>query len=240
MALPQRTPSWVQNESRHDDRGGSAEPLISIGYPELFGVDEVDEDEPWCVDHGNGMDVMSTARVRAALAAGELSFETKVWRDGNGFWHEIGELPELVGEVAYERQPSEPSVYPSDSLEEEPVEQSTIRRVRRSSWDPLAADEPGDSSRAAAIATVPSLKVALVALALLLLPSAGYLAARVVGGHETGTPPLRAKADDLGDRLVRHELTVRIQPFPNGSLGPRPAVTYVVPPPTRPGLLGMR
>jgi hypothetical protein len=238
MALPQRTPSWVLDEARQD-RDSSGEPLISIGYPELFGVDEVDPDEPWCVDHGDGMAVMSTAQIRAALATGEMCCSTKVWRDGNGFWHEIGELPELVGEAAYERQPAEPSLEPRDSLADEPVERSTIRRVRRSSWEPLAAGEPTKGSRAAAMAAVSSLKVALVALALLLLPTAGYVAARIVGGQEGGTP-LRAKAADLGDRLVRHELALPIQPFPKGAFGPRPAVTYVVPHPTRPGLLGMR
>ncbi len=239
MALPQRTPSWYPEQSPPDDRLGSGEPLISVGYTELFGSDEAGDDEPWCVDRGDGMDVMSSGRVRAALAAGELSSATKVWRDGNGFWHEIGELPELVGDAAYERPHAEPSLEPRDSLAYEPVEQSTIRRVRRPSWEPLAAAD-GARPRAAAIASLPSLKVALVALALLLLPSAGYLAARVVGGDERERPPLRAKVADLGDRLVQHELTLRIQPFPRGSLGPRPTVTYVVPHPTRPGLLGMR
>jgi len=234
MALPQRTPSWYEDDRRPDDGAGAGEPLVSIGYPELFGVDDLDEDEPWCVDHDDGMDVMTTRALRAALAAGTLSWSTKVWRDGNGFWHEIGELPELVGEAAFDWQPAEPSYDPTDEIDEEPVEHSTIRRVKQPSLGPAAERAAGGRAAAEAIAALPSLEVVLVALAMLLLPTAGYLAARLVDGQPAQTPHVRTTVDDLGQRLAGHSLSLPVLPFPSPAIAPRPAVTYVVPHPSRP------
>ena len=91
------------------------------------------------------------------------------------------------------------------------------------------------AERERAIVAGSSLKVVLVALALLLLPAAGYLAARLVEPGRPAGVPLRRVTDDLGDRLARQELPVPRLPL-FGSLGdtrPAGAPSFVVPHPAR-------
>lgn len=230
MALPQRTPSWHGDAFNSDELCAHDEPLISVRYPELFGVDEPEDSEPWCVDRGDVIDVMSTARIREAIASGELSRATKVWRDGSGFWLPIAELSELVGDVGFECEWREPSHTPDDETGETAPEQSCIRRRPGAScgqaWDRGGIDE----TRRSAVAVAALFKAALVALALVLLAGAGTVAARMVAAPVAPMTPLRCGVAILGERLDRRDLTIRIQPFPRWRAESGALCTFAAPP----------
>jgi hypothetical protein len=228
MALPQRRPSWHQH-----DLGGDLcthdEPLISVGTPELVGVPQPEDSEPWCVDQGDGIHVMSTSGLRAALAAGELSSATKVWRDGNGFWLPIAEQAELVGDLGFECEGRQSSPHPDEETWDTAPEPSRIRRRQggglSTAWDSDDRDGACQGARGAA----PLIKAAVVALALMLLSGVGYVAARMVPAPTVRRPPLRSVAVSLDVRLDHRELTVRLQPFPSWHPGSRRLCTFAVP-----------
>jgi len=85
-----------------------------------------DEETPWCVDYGDGIEVLSTSALRDALARGRVKHETKVWRDGHPCWQPVAEFPELRDRRSWwgprRAQESERITIP---------EQSGIRRIGR-------------------------------------------------------------------------------------------------------------
>ncbi len=108
-------------KGNHDDD----EPSVSV-------ADWFDEEQsaPWCVDRGSSIEVMSSGAVYRAVDRGELSVDTKVWRDGRAFWLPISECHELT--IAPP---------PPRRVEETPI--SRIRRVR-----PRTATDDGQASTA--------------------------------------------------------------------------------------------
>ena len=54
------------------------------------------EREKWCVDDGRAITCMTTRELSHALVEGRITPETRVWRDGFGHWHPIGDLCQLV------------------------------------------------------------------------------------------------------------------------------------------------
>lgn len=80
------------------------EPTVS-GDMAAWGEELPDEvDERWCVDHGAGMEVMSAAAIRLALATGRLRPSQKIWRDGHACWQSISDFAELMPrDFAHER-----------------------------------------------------------------------------------------------------------------------------------------
>jgi hypothetical protein len=60
--------------------------------------EDVEETGPWCVDSGAAIQVMSTRDIYHAVADGNLTPDTKVWRDGRACWLPIAECYELTVE----------------------------------------------------------------------------------------------------------------------------------------------
>ncbi|WP_199693419.1 DUF4339 domain-containing protein, partial [Sorangium cellulosum] len=50
---------------------------------------------PWCVDHGDHLEAMSTVELWRALEEGELPHSTRVWREGLECWTPAGEVKAL-------------------------------------------------------------------------------------------------------------------------------------------------
>jgi hypothetical protein len=50
----------------------------------------------WCVDMGPTLRAMATCEVWLALAKGELSPDTKVWREGLAYWDRLDRVPEFA------------------------------------------------------------------------------------------------------------------------------------------------
>jgi hypothetical protein len=51
---------------------------------------------PWCIDHGERIEVMPSADVRLAWERGQLAKHVKVWREGNACWVPIAEAWEIL------------------------------------------------------------------------------------------------------------------------------------------------
>ncbi|WP_437811256.1 hypothetical protein [Sorangium sp. So ce1078] len=58
-------------------------------------VEEPTESKPWCVDHGDRLEAMSTVELWRALELGELPHSTRVWREGIECWTPAGEVKAL-------------------------------------------------------------------------------------------------------------------------------------------------
>ncbi|WP_437621410.1 hypothetical protein [Sorangium sp. So ce1151] len=57
--------------------------------------EEPTESKPWCVDHGDRLEAMSTVELWRALELGELPHSTRVWREGIECWTPAGEVKAL-------------------------------------------------------------------------------------------------------------------------------------------------
>ncbi|WP_437997693.1 hypothetical protein WMF26_44440 [Sorangium sp. So ce185] len=58
-------------------------------------ADEPAESRPWCVDHGDWLEAMSTVALWRALELGELPHSTRVWREGLECWTPAGDVKAL-------------------------------------------------------------------------------------------------------------------------------------------------
>ncbi|WP_437723192.1 hypothetical protein [Sorangium sp. So ce861] len=58
-------------------------------------AEEPAESRPWCVDHGDWLEAMSTVALWRALELGELPHSTRVWREGLECWTPAGEVKAL-------------------------------------------------------------------------------------------------------------------------------------------------
>ncbi|AUX47821.1 hypothetical protein SOCE26_093450 [Sorangium cellulosum] len=58
-------------------------------------AEELPESKPWCVDHGDWLEAMSTVALWRALEAGALPHATRVWREGLECWTPAGEVKAL-------------------------------------------------------------------------------------------------------------------------------------------------
>ncbi len=75
----------------------ASDPLIEIH--DSAPIIEVEETEgPWCVDLGDAIECMNSVQIWTALAAGKLTPQIKVWRDGRPCWLPIAEVDELTCE----------------------------------------------------------------------------------------------------------------------------------------------
>lgn len=103
-AAAQREPSF--DDDRYPSESG--ERLVEIGFSTFFGEGERSEDEagPWCVDYGDAIRCHSTLELWMALAAGKLTPQHKVWRDGRACWQPIATVAELTVEPPEELEPS--------------------------------------------------------------------------------------------------------------------------------------
>jgi hypothetical protein len=50
----------------------------------------------WCVDHGVTLEAMTTCDLWLALARGDVTPETKVWREGMPYWDRVANVPEFA------------------------------------------------------------------------------------------------------------------------------------------------
>ena len=50
----------------------------------------------WCVDRGATLDAMTTCDLWLALARGDVTPETKVWREGMPYWNQVARVPEFA------------------------------------------------------------------------------------------------------------------------------------------------
>ncbi|XXX75637.1 hypothetical protein WMF30_49100 [Sorangium sp. So ce134] len=57
--------------------------------------EQTTESRPWCVDHGDWLEAMSTVALWRALEVGELPHSTRVWREGLECWTPAGEVKAL-------------------------------------------------------------------------------------------------------------------------------------------------
>ncbi|AUX37140.1 MULTISPECIES: DUF4339 domain-containing protein [Sorangium] len=80
------------------------------------GAEEPTESKPWCVDHGDWLEAMSTVELWRALELGELPHSTRVWREGLECWTAAGEVKALGWTIS---QPPPPDEAPALSAADE-------------------------------------------------------------------------------------------------------------------------
>ena len=73
----------------------AAEAQIEVSFSEWYS-DADEQTAPWCVDNGTAITVMRTRDIYKKVDSGELSVDTKVWRDGRSVWLPISECYELT------------------------------------------------------------------------------------------------------------------------------------------------
>lgn len=165
----------------------------STGAEEAALPEEIEE--RWCVDHGEGMEVMSAPAIRAALESGRLRPSQRVWRDGHACWQPIADFGELMpADLAPERagrldltrldEAFDWAFGRLDDDEAEVPERSGPRRIRR----PAPSPAGGEKARA----FLGAVGVGILLGGLLFLP--------YVGAAELA-PDLTVKARDLLARI---------------------------------------
>lgn len=50
----------------------------------------------WCVDRGETLDALTTCDLWLALARGDVTPQTKVWREGMPYWDQVANVPEFA------------------------------------------------------------------------------------------------------------------------------------------------
>jgi hypothetical protein len=89
---------------------GGSDPVIEVRASDPFieihdsaPLIEIEETEgPWCVDLGDTIECMNSVQIWTALAAGKLTPEVKVWRDGHPCWLPIADVDELTCEPEHD------------------------------------------------------------------------------------------------------------------------------------------
>ena len=95
---------------------GQPQRVSSLDGAVVGDVDWLDDEDsgPWCVDDGVSIHVMKSRDIYDAVERGDLTPETKVWRDGRACWLAIAECHELTVEpsgirrIERPQQPTEP------------------------------------------------------------------------------------------------------------------------------------
>ncbi|AUX26524.1 hypothetical protein SOCEGT47_070930 [Sorangium cellulosum] len=75
-------------------------PTMPVSSHTSIVADEPPESKPWCIDHGDWLEAMSTVALWRALEMGELPPSTRVWREGLECWTPAGEVKALCWTVS--------------------------------------------------------------------------------------------------------------------------------------------
>ena len=120
------------------------ERVVEVELESWFQELQEDEDsEPWCVDHGDAITVMRTHEIQRRVARGALPTDTKVWRDGEGCWMRIFEQPYLdPSEGDRPTIPERSHIRPARARRADLPSEPDLEPWAEPAWEPRAAPLP--------------------------------------------------------------------------------------------------
>lgn len=91
MGAAERVAQWAdEGAGAGDFEFTGAVPRVS--YEDWADVGAAEPDTRWCVDDGASIACLTSRELWDAVTAGRVSTEVRVWREGFGHWHALGEI----------------------------------------------------------------------------------------------------------------------------------------------------